>query len=387
MIRAAFERLLKLAGFAKSSSAGSPVPSGEIFQTPTGFPDWATMLEADKILWTARKKSADKKIKVLIATNIGGHAPVCVVESMLAAALTLRGAEVHTLLCDAALPGCLQAQIGLVKDPAILADYRLPSTICKPCQAQGESVFSPLQTNMHHLGELTTGEERAEARRMANECPADDIKELRFLDMAVGEHALAGALRFFARGDLSSEPMGEVVLRRYLEASLIAAFAMTRLIDTHDIDVACFHHGLYVPQGIVGEACRSRGVRVVNWVVAYRQNTLIFSHDDTYHHTLMTEPTDSWRQMEFTAKHDREIVSYLKSRWDGSRDWIYFHEKPSEDMEAFASSIGLDLKKPSIGLLTNVMWDAQLHYPANAFPNMLDWVPFQHSGIRSLEFT
>jgi len=27
-----------------------------------------------------------------------------------------------------------------------------------------------------------------------------------------------------------------------------------------------------------------------------------------------------------------------------------------------------------IGLLTNVTWDAQLHYPANAFPSMLDWL-------------
>jgi len=34
----------------------------------------------------------------------------------------------------------------------------------------------------------------------------------------------------------------------------------------------------------------------------------------------------------------------------------------------------LDFSRPSIGLLTNVMWDAQLHYPANAFKNMLDWV-------------
>ena len=27
-----------------------------------------------------------------------------------------------------------------------------------------------------------------------------------------------------------------------------------------------------------------------------------------------------------------------------------------------------------IGLLTNVSWDAQLHYPANAFANMLEWL-------------
>src|SRR5690606_24327778 len=74
------------------------------------------------------------------------------------------------------------------------------------------------------------------------------------------------------------------------------------------------------------------------------------------------------------------ILNYLKSRWDGSRDWIYFHEKPGKDAAAFASEIGIDTNKPCIGLLTNVMWDAQLHYPANAFPNMLDWV------LRTIEY-
>ena len=34
----------------------------------------------------------------------------------------------------------------------------------------------------------------------------------------------------------------------------------------------------------------------------------------------------------------------------------------------------MDLTKPTILLLTNVIWDAQLHYPANAFPNMIVWL-------------
>ena len=33
----------------------------------------------------------------------------------------------------------------------------------------------------------------------------------------------------------------------------------------------------------------------------------------------------------------------------------------------------MDFTKPCIGMLTNVMWDAQLHYPANIFKNMLEW--------------
>ena len=38
-----------------------------------------------------------------------------------------------------------------------------------------------------------------------------------------------------------------------------------------------------------------------------------------------------------------------------------------------ARALDIDFSKPTIGMLTNVMWDAQLHYPANAFPNMLEW--------------
>ena len=38
--------------------------------------------------------------------------------------------------------------------------------------------------------------------------------------VAIGEHAYAGALRFFATGSLDEEPGAEPVLRRYLEAAL-----------------------------------------------------------------------------------------------------------------------------------------------------------------------
>ena len=56
-------------------------------------------------------------------------------------------------------------------------------------------------------------------------------------------------------------------------------------------------------------------------------------------------------------------------------DWIVFHrptrQDPAGDRRSRSASIP---SKPVIGLLTNVSWDAQLHYPANAFPNMLEWL-------------
>jgi hypothetical protein len=67
-------------------------------------------------------------------------------------------------------------------------------------------------------------------------------------------------------------------------------------------------------------------------------------------------------------------MQYLSSRRDGLFDWIVFHRPPKEDPRELPAMVGLDPSKPVIGLLTNVSWDAQLHYPANAFTSMLDWL-------------
>jgi len=108
--------------------------------------------------------------------------------------------------------------------------------------------------------------------------------------------------------------------------------------------------------------------------VAYRKRRFIFSHDDTYHHTLMTEPRAHWESLVLTETQERELMQYLASRREGLFDWIVFNRARKDDPKELAARIGLDPSKPVVGLLTNVSWDAQLHYPANAFPNMLEWL-------------
>jgi hypothetical protein len=88
----------------------------------------------------------------------------------------------------------------------------------------------------------------------------------------------------------------------------------------------------------------------------------------------MTEATESWEQMPWSAELEESLLRYLESRWHGTEDWIWFHDRPVADLDEIRRQVGADFSKPCIGMLTNVMWDAQLHYPANAFPNMLEWV-------------
>jgi hypothetical protein len=335
--------------------------------------DWAAITQASP-LWAEARARARGGRKVLIPTTVGGFRHILSVESVLAAALTLRGAEVHILICDLQLPGCLRVESADFPTPEIFHKEPQERTLCRDCYRLGEETYKPLGLPIHLLGSWLTAEEREQSRRIATDADLATLPQLKFNGVAVGEHAHAGALRYFARGDLSTEPEGEYVSRRYLEASLLTHFATSRLVEKFGYKVAMFHHGIYVPMGIIGEVCRQHACRVVNWNPAYRKSCFIFSHHNTYHHTLMTEPVETWRNMAWQPVHETQTLGYLHSRRKGSQDWIWFHEKPSEDFASYARTRGIRPDLPCIGLLSNVIWDAQLHYPCNLFPNLVSWV-------------
>src|SRR5688572_29143631 len=70
------------------------------------YPDWSRALLSEGHGWEEARRRARGGPRVLLATSIGSYAHAVSLESALAVALTLRGADVHVLLCDAALPAC-----------------------------------------------------------------------------------------------------------------------------------------------------------------------------------------------------------------------------------------------------------------------------------------
>jgi hypothetical protein len=215
-----------------------------------------------------------------------------------------------------------------------------------------------------------------EAQGIAQAISYGEIENFRLDNLAVGEHALAGALRYFARGDLHDEPSGEAILRLYLKSALLSVYAIRALLKLNKYDVACFNHGIYAPQGLIGEVCRQESLRVVNWNPAYRKHSFVFSHNDSYHHTMITEPVSRWENLKWSRKLEVPLMDYLESRKLGTQDWIWFHEKPEEKLAQISEEVGVDFSRPVIGALTSVMWDAKLHYKSNAFPNMVEWLRF-----------
>jgi hypothetical protein len=333
-------------------------------------PDWARLLAAHERACLAPPVAAPR---VLIGTSVGLHLAANAADSLFAAALLARGAKVDVLLCDAAVPACMACESNWFPDLNRFLAVGARD-LCQACFAPAEQMFGALPVTVRRYSDFLTDEDRVWARDLAESIAPGDIAGLTEDGMAVGEHALAGALRFFARGDLSTEPLGIAVMRKYLESSLLIARAARRLVREHQYTAAVLHHGIYVPQGLLAAAAQAERTRVVAWNLAYRKRCFIFCHGETYHRALMSEPVDTWADMSWSAANDAQLRNYLVSRAGGANDWISFYREPEEDFARIAEEFGIDRQKPIVLMLTNVIWDAQLHYPGNAFPTMLDWI-------------
>jgi hypothetical protein len=340
------------------------------YRLETQQPSWGDVVAQDHGAWNALVAASDAP-RILIATSMGGYLAGTAMESLLAAALRVRGAAVDVLLCDAALPAChmcLRAS-STTEQELMNGGPRL----CRSCHDPAARMYETLGLTLRHYSQYLSVERIEEARTLAREVPFDRIDRFTHDGLALGEHAIAGALRFYGRGELEHRADVETIARRFLEAALRTKAVMTQLLDTHRYDCIVFHHGIYVPQGVIGEVARQRGVRIVNWNAAYRKHSFVFSHGDSYHRTMLSEHTDEWRDLELSPAQRGALRTYLCSRSTATHDWIWFHAKPDFDIAAFCRARGLDAR-PRIGVLTSVAWDARLHYPSNAFPNMLEWI-------------
>jgi hypothetical protein len=345
-----------------------------------GLPDWQSVFKKKVPYNGLNWQKASEGTLVLIPTSVGGFTPGVVIESLIGVALKIRGANVHFLLCDGVMPACLQVHFNKIGGSQIVLDRRLKEVVCSGCQGRGKQVLESTGLPVSYYSQYISSEKRNTVREFAEKIPFDKIVEYKVGSVNIGEHAKAGALRFFSSGHLPDTHEGEVVLRRYFEAALITQEVMKAAISMLSPSSTVFNHGIYIPHGIIGDVAREENVPVVNWNVAYRKKSFIFSHDETYHHTLINEPTSTWENIQWSPRLDDELMQYLRSRWRGSEDWIWFHDQPQNDISVIARETGFDPSKPVITALTNVFWDAQLHYKANAFNDMLDWL------IKTIEY-
>jgi len=292
----------------------------------------------------ASSQSAEIRKSILIATNIGGNLNTLAFDMVLGMALRSRGHKVQFSLCDGALSACMNCELNKFKG---LQDFKSKKAqkLCGGCTKTGKKLLKA--ANFDPI--LIQNKNSSEAKEW---------------DLEIAD---SGTKRFLAKGRIDDPEEYEDVFKEYLKSSRIMNSANKEIFSSQHFDVMIAHHGIYVPQANMVSAAKSFDVPVITWVQGYRKQSFLLGFGDTYHRSLLEDPFIS---QDLSAEEFTEITDYLDSRDIGDRDWIRFG-KVTRD-ESF--SIHLGTNKLKVLLLTNVSWDAQIHYKSRVFPDMHSWI-------------
>ena len=295
--------------------------------------------------------------KILITTSTGSNWPCSSFDSLIALALKLRGAEVSFLLCDGVLPACQECDSQWIS-PKDIIESNIKS-VCKDCFHPAEIMLKPLKINIYKYSDFIS---------------KDKISELSSQnDSNCDEHARAGTLRYYGVGEINSKSQ-EQVFQQFLSASKITKEVINNCVKKIKPTSVVLHHGIYVPQGIIASEISKNNINLCVWGPSYRQGTVLFSRHETYHHSMINEEKSLWDGYDFTKEKESTLMNYIHNKANGSNDWISYQSGLIESQDEIATKFNLDPSKKTIGLLTNVIWDAQLHFKNSCFDSMLDWL-------------
>src|SRR5207253_246324 len=142
---------------------------------------------------------------------------------------------------------------------------------------------------------------------------------------------------------------------------IITNRALQKLFRERAYQHTVSNQGIYVPQGVVVGVARKFNSTVTASELAYRKRSLVM--DDWSKE--FTEPNSNWEALPWSEKMETDIMDYLNSRKQGTLDWIKVDMDGTGDVDVIGKELGIDFNKPTVALLTNVIWDAQVFYPTN----------------------
>ena len=312
--------------------------------------------------------------KILIATSAGGLKPQVIFESALALSLESNGAEVDFLVCDKVLPVCIMNSYSSNTIENILKKKNNKS--CESCFYNTKKQLITPGFKVHKFSDFINSKELEKIN--SKDFSSFNLKKLRSLeldDLKIGEHAYSGVLRFFAKTKIDNEAKGKELMIEYVKSSLITKVVTDNLFKKFGYDRLILNHGIYVPMGIIIDIARKNKIKTSTWYPGYRKNSYCLTNGDTYHRELIYENNSNWENIKFTPKIDKLITTYLESRKTGINDWLHFYKgKPDFNVKNYFDKINLNINKPTIGLATSVLWDAQIDFPSNFYSDQLEWI-------------
>ncbi|MCE5327999.1 MAG: hypothetical protein LLG01_16450 [Planctomycetaceae bacterium] len=303
-----------------------------------------TLIAQARSLWPVRAVlPAEKPLRVVFMTMMGGNHRLCSTEVLLGRILQARGHQVSYVLCDQMLPACE------VKWQGKEYDWQRS---CAKCYEFGRQFVGGAGYDILPASDLIAGQQDQGAWK---------------------EYVDAALLKHYHVGVLPQSP--EVAARRelFVQAAQVTA-RVGKALAAMKPDRVVMSHGIYCTWGPAREVLLEASIPVLTYGEGKKKDTIKFNWNTSADWWDVSKEWQKVRDVPLTAEQEKTIDDYLASRRTHSKDARVYNFGREETLEETRRRLNLEPDKQTFVLFTNVLWDAASAQREIAFKNPIEWV-------------
>jgi hypothetical protein len=300
----------------------------------------------------------------------GGMPLMLHLEGAIAAAMTLRGYEVHAVICDGVFTACVKRE---VSDQIPMSRW---SEACFDCKNACSKTLSQLGIHHSFVGDHVSTQELAAARKRAEVVQWDCAHLLTHNGILIGKNVKSAVLRFLKGRE---RPTDAGLLQEYAFSGLVCAASARNVLEKRRPARVFMSHGAYVDWGPALSTAIALGIPLTAWMASYLRSRFYFRHvPDSVNIDFHNMSIDAWNQVKTRKLSFDEALrldQYVIERYtkNASFDMKYF--KPflgnTKDLKARYS---LNEEKPIWGILAHINWDTVSDFAPMLYDSFNEWI-------------
>ncbi len=300
----------------------------------------------------------------------GGMPLLLHVEMAIAAAMRLRGYNVHAIICNSPYRACA---IRVENEGVPIARWR---DRCPGCIGKTSGFLDTIGVPWSFNGDFISDADRATLWDQTEGITWDTLHTVSYGGVQLGNNIRSSVIRYLQGAALTGH---EAVIREFAHSALISACAAANAIDRFDPWRVFMSHGIYVDWGPALHIARRREIPVTAWKSSYLTSHFYLRHvEDPSRIDFKALSEETWMEV-----RDNELTPRQNARLDRFFDDRY-KKNISFDMrnrpKQFKSDLGelrakyAPTHKPVWVVLSHINWDSVADFAPMAYPTFDDWI-------------
>lgn len=286
-------------------------------------------------------------------------------------AFKMAGADVKMLYCDGVLDSCDADTV-----------FRNQKTVCFACNKFGKSLEKSLKLECLSFRSYVSDSDVEEIKDIVKNLKPNEMINYHYLNVNVGKHAHASAIRYFLSGKLDLNDSQQIkILRNKLVYAMVNTKVAEVLVKKENPDCVFTLHGNYSTWGPFFSYFRFKGLdAVINSHMPPRYGCFLFNRNSKAN-TLSSEKI--WAelsQLPIKEEERKRVDNYLNKRIKGlTQDHKMYKDcfKKEKEKNLFLKLLLESKNKYSKNFVMypNLAWDAAIEGGiSDIFKDVFDWI-------------